>query len=108
MAKSNQAHENYMPTPDDRLLIEEFKQNPIGHHSPDLQRLLNRLRGAPMADKHCLIVVDPNRQWRLAKTTGIRGEPVKLLPQRFTNLVDAEWHVFKLRWKALTGETLVK
>lgn len=108
MAKSKQAHENYMPTPDDRLLIEEFKQNPIGHHSPDLQRLLNRLRGAPMADKHCLVVVDPNRQWRLAKTTGIRGEPVKLLPQRFTNLVDAEWHVFKLRWQALTGETLVK
>ena len=108
MAKSRKAHENYMPTPDDRLLIEEFKQNPIGHHSPDLQRLLNRLRGAPMADKHCLVVVDPNRQWRLAKTTGVRGEPIKLLPQRFTNLVDAEWHVFKLRWQALTGETLVK
>ncbi len=108
MAKSKQDRDNYMPTPDDRLLIEEFKQNPIGHHSPDLQRLLNRLRGAPMADKHCLVVVEPNRQWRLAKTTGIRGEPVKLLPQRFSNLSDAEWHVFKVRWKALTGETLTK
>ncbi len=108
MAKYKHAQENYFPTPDDRLLIEEFKQNPIGHHSPDLQRLLNRLRGAPMAGKHCLVVLDPNRQWQLAKTTGVRGEPIKLLPKRFANLVDAEWHVFKLRWKALTGETLVK
>jgi hypothetical protein len=106
MAKSNKAHEIFQPTPDDRLLIEEFKLNPIRHHSADLQRLLNRLRGAPMADKHCLIVVDPNREWQLARTTGIRGKPVKLLKQRFTNLVDAEWHVFKLRWKDLTGETL--
>ncbi len=108
MGKSSQADKSYRPTPDDRLLIEEFKRKPIGHHSPDLQRLLNQLRGAPMADKHCLVVIEPNREWQLAKTTGVRGEPVKLLSHRFTNLVDAEWHVFRLRWKSLTGETLAK
>jgi N,N-dimethylformamidase len=108
MVESSQVDGYYRPTPDDRLLIEEFKRNPIGHHSANLQCLLDQLRGAPMADKHCLVVIEPNREWQLAMTTGIRGKPVKLLKQRFTNLVDAEWHVFRLRWKSLTGETLAK
>lgn len=92
--------------PDDHALIDEFKQNPIGHHSPDLQRLLNRLRGAPMADKYCLVVVKPNREWQLAKTTGEPGQPVKLLSRRFSSMDEAEWYVFRQRWKAATGETL--
>lgn len=106
MAELNEAHENYRPHADDRRLIEEFKQNPIGHHSPDLQRLLNRMRGAPMADKYCLVVIKPNREWQLARTTGKAGEPVKLLSRRFTSQAEAEWYVFRQRWKALTGETL--
>ena len=106
MSDIHDATENYRPTADDRRLIEEFKRNPIGHHSPDLQRLLNRMRGAPMADKHCLVVARPNREWQLAKTTGARGQPLKLLEQRFKSMADAEWYVFRLRWKALTGETL--
>jgi hypothetical protein len=106
MADIHDATETYRPTADDRRLIEEFKRNPIGHHSPDLQRLLNRMRGAPMADKFCLVVIEPNREWQLAKTAGVRGKPLKLLEQRFTKMADAEWHVFRLRWKALTGETL--
>lgn len=91
---------------DDRELIEEFRANPIGHHSPALQKLLNRMRGAPMADKYCLLVVEPNREWQLAKTTGKRGAPVKPLARRFTSMAEAEWYVFRQRWKALTGETL--
>jgi hypothetical protein len=106
MAELNETHENYRPQADDRRLIEEFKHNPIGHHSPDLQRLLTRMRGAPMADKYCLVVIKPNREWQLARTTGKAGEPVKLLKQRFTSQAEAEWYVFRQRWKALTGETL--
>ena len=106
MVDIHDATENYRPTPDDRRLIEEFRKSPIGHHSPDLQRLLNRLRGAPMADKFCLVVVKPNREWQLAKTSGVRGQPIKKLEQRFTSMADAEWYVFRQRWKALTGETL--
>jgi hypothetical protein len=94
------------PPADDRSLIEEFKRNPIGHHSPELQCLLNRMRGAPMADKYCLVVIEPNREWQLAKTTGVRGKPLKLLDRRFTRVEDAEWYVFRQRWKAMTGETL--
>ena len=94
------------PVQENRALIDEFRSNPIGHHSPELQQLLNKLRGAPMKDKFCLVVTKPNREWQLAKTTGEAGKPVKLLNQKFTSLEDAEWYVFKKRWKAMTGETL--
>ena len=106
MVASHDATDNYRPTPDERRLIEEFKQKPIGHHSPALQRLLNRMRGAPMADKFCLVVITPNREWQLAKTTGVRGKPLKMLKQRFTSMAAAEWYVFCQRWQALTGEKL--
>ncbi|MBT6442183.1 MAG: ABC transporter permease [Alphaproteobacteria bacterium] len=101
-----EVEDNYRPKPDDRRLIEEFRKNPIGHHSPDLQRLLNRLRSGPMADKYCLVVIKPSREWQLAKTSGVPGKPLKMLSQRFTRMDDAEWYVFRQRWKALTGETL--
>ena len=106
MADIHESEEIYQPTPDDRRLIEEFRANPIGHHSPDLQRLLNRMRGAPMADKYCLVTIKPNREWQLAKTAGLRGKPLKMLDKRFTSMEDAEWYVFRARWKALTGETV--
>lgn len=94
------------PTADERALIEEFRRNPIGHHSPDLQVLLNKLRGATIVDKFCLVVTKPSREWQLAKTTGTPGKPLKMLSKKFTKLADAEWYVFKQRWKAMTGETL--
>jgi N,N-dimethylformamidase len=106
MADIHDATENYRPKADDRRLIEEFKRNPIGHHSPDLQRLLNRMRGAPMAGKFCLVVISPNREWQLAKTSGVPGKPLEMLEQRFTSMAEAEWYVFRQRWKALTGESL--
>lgn len=64
------------------------------------------MRGAPMENKYCLVVLKPNREWQLAKTTGVRGAPLKLLNHRFKSMAEAEWYVFRQRWKALTGETL--
>ncbi|MSO69458.1 MAG: ABC transporter permease [Alphaproteobacteria bacterium] len=90
----------------DRRVVAEFKKNPVGHHTPELQQVLNRFRGAPMADKYCLIIETPFKKWRLGQTTGDRAQPVKPLDKTFTSLEDAEWHVFKLRWKMHTGETL--
>ena len=95
-----------MPSEFERRAIEEFRKRPIGHHSPELQVILNELRGQPMEDKHCLICTKANREWQLAKTSGVRGKPVKLLSKKFTKLEDAEWYVFKQRWKQLRGETL--
>jgi hypothetical protein len=90
----------------DRKVIAEFKKTPVGHHTPALQRVLNRFRGAGMTDKYCLIMTKPYREWQLAMTTGDRAQPVKLLKEKFRRIEDAEWHVFKLRWKLYTGETL--
>jgi hypothetical protein len=95
-----------MPNEVESRAIAEFRKTPIGHHSTDLQVILNELRSLPMADKHCLVCTKPNREWQLAMTTGVRGKPVKMLAKKFTSLEDAEWHVFKLRWKRLRGETL--
>ena len=54
MAKTSAKHQTSAA---EYALIEEFKKNPIGHHSAELQVLLNKMRGAPMADKYCLVVV---------------------------------------------------
>ena len=35
----------YRIKPEDAQYIEEFRKNPIGHHSPGLQRILNLFRG---------------------------------------------------------------
>ena len=82
------------------------KANPIGHHSPDLQRVLNTLRGADVKGKHCLVCTKPGREWRLAQLSGVRGKPVKLLDKTFDNIDDAERYVFRLRWKQHTGKAL--
>jgi len=98
--------EKFISSPNDRELIAEFKRNPIGHHSPELQRLLNKFRGIPMKDKFCLLVIKPNRLWQLAKTSGVAGKQVVKLPKTFSSQSDAEWYIFRKRWKSLTGETL--
>ena len=38
----------YQIQPEDRMLVDEFRQNPYGRHSPGLLRILNRMRGAPL------------------------------------------------------------
>jgi hypothetical protein len=82
----------------------EFKNKPFGYHSPGLQRVLNAMRGGPKAGKYVLVVREPFRRWVLGRLPATRGVPVEILQgQEFTGLEDAEWAVFKLRWKAHTG-----
>jgi hypothetical protein len=42
----------------------------------------------------------------LARLTGVRGEPVPLLDEYFTDLLSAERAVFRLRWKEHMGQEL--
>ena len=46
-----------MPNEVESRAIEEFRETPIGHHSTELQVILNELRGQPMKDKYCLISI---------------------------------------------------
>ena len=97
----------YEITAADRQTVDEFRQQPFGPHSPDLQRVLNRMRGAPNAGKYCLICTKPFREWQLARLSGRRGVPATPIPgEIFTSLADAEWAVFRRRWRELTGEDL--
>jgi len=85
----------------------EFMASPVGLHSPGLQRVLNAMRGEPLAGKYVLVEIVPHRQWQLARLTGERGQPVPLLDTVFTDLLDAERAIFRLRWKEHVGEDLV-
>lgn len=90
-----------------RDLVEEFRRRPIGRHSPDLRLLLNRMRMSEGENAYILICTRPHREWLLARKTAWRGSPVTLVPGVvFHSPEQAEWEIFKLRWRDLTGESL--
>lgn len=101
MAKSQK------PNVPDPKVAQEFRDSPFGHHSPDLQRVLERFRGQEVAGKYVLICLEPHAKWMLGQLSGVRGQEIKTFEDAvFTSLEDAEWHVFRLRWKLHFGEDL--
>ena len=99
----------YRITDDDLRYAAEFKANPLGTPSPGLQRIMNLLRGGPKVGKYVLIVQEPFRRWVLGRMPAERGQPFEVLTDHeFTDLAQAEWTVFKLRWRAQTGDDLDK
>tara|TARA_B100001123_G_scaffold396281_1_gene478539 strand:- start:918 stop:1214 length:297 start_codon:yes stop_codon:yes gene_type:complete len=84
-------------------LTAEFEANPIGHHSPALRHLLQKLRSSPTKGKFVLVCTKPYREWVLATLTGSRKNPVKLNKRYvFNDLLEAERFVFRRRLKAFT------
>ncbi len=57
----------------DREWVDEFRKRPVGPHSPQLQRVLNTLRGGPLAGRYVLICTRPYREWVLARHPGGRS-----------------------------------
>lgn len=100
----------YRITDGDEAYAAEFKNNlETGKriHSPGLQRILNVMRGSPKEGKLVLIVKEPHRRWQLGEMPAGRGEPITVLPgYEFSDLKEAEWTVFQLRWQRLTGREL--
>ena len=97
----------YTITAADRQWIDEFRQRPIGPHSPQLVRVLNALRGGPTAGKYCLICTQPFAEWQLARMTGERGRRAEpIAGEIFHDLASAEWAVFRRRWREHTGEDI--
>ena len=88
-------------------LAAEYRANPRGRHSPDLQRVLNVMRGAQAAGKHILILDKKRNGYVIAQLGCERGAPVIRTDTRvFEKATDAEWEVFKLRWRQYTGQDL--
>jgi N,N-dimethylformamidase len=84
-----------------RDLVDEFMLRPSGPHTPDLFAVLMAMRSGPAHHKHFLYTVEPHESWELA----ILGDDVGYQPEHtglvFTDLEEAERHVFALRWEHL-------
>ena len=90
--------------PSRRDLIDEFRRNPGGPHSPELALLVNRLRVMPMAERHILVCTRRGREWMLARMPAQRGARVELCEDRvFHDYHEAVWEVFRRRYKTVTG-----
>ena len=88
-------------------LVEEFRNNPYGPYSPELNLVVNRLRVMPMADRHILVCTKNGCEWTLARMPSKRGAAVELFKDRiFTNYDEGIWEVFRMRWETVTGESL--
>ncbi|WP_158969300.1 hypothetical protein [Chachezhania sediminis] len=88
-------------------LAREFRAAPKGPHGPELRKLVHRFRWSGIGGRWCLITVEAGARWMLALLPDIRGEEIRTFPDTtFTSLEDAEWHVFRIRWKAHTGQDL--
>ena len=85
-------------------LAREYRENLYGVHGPELQAALDELRLVNPNGKMILVCTKPGREWTLAE---LRGDPLRAHLRDdmvFTSLEDAEWAVFKLRWRIVTGE----
>ena len=94
----------YLPGREDLPFAREFLASPAGPHSPGCQRVLNRLRTDTSRGKYVLVVAEPQRRWLLARSPCVRGAPVEIVPGvEFTDLLEAERAVFRLRWREIVG-----
>lgn len=97
----------YQIDPTDLKFAVEFMAEPIGYHSPGLQRVLNRMRGADWAFKYVLIVQERHGRWLLGKMPRARGSAIEIVDDvTYTNLLEAERDIFRRRWEDLTGQDL--
>src|SRR5262245_1134864 len=56
-------------------LIAEHQRDPRGHHSDVLRRVLDYFRRSSMLTPYVVICTQPFREWRIARLSGIRGQP---------------------------------
>jgi hypothetical protein len=91
----------------DRQYIEEFRKSPIGAHSAGLQRLLNMMRHDPTGYQIVLICKKPFAEWVLGTMPPNRDDPIVIEEGPvFTSREEAEWEVFRRRWRKHTGEDI--
>ena len=88
------------------LLAQEFRAQPRGRHSAELQRVLNRMRAEPFSGRYVLVQETKGLPYRLARLGAAPSEPISYTGDTFATLEDAEWAVFKLRWRRLFGSDL--
>ena len=77
-------------------LCNEFRESPIGPHSPDLQKLIKLLRWERIESRYLLVQPKRGQPWLLAHTTGPKAHPLEIFwNQEFTDLPSDYWALFK-------------
>lgn len=84
-------------------LAQEFRARPHGRHSADLQRVLNRMRSEPFGGRYILVQERKGQPYRLAQLGATPSDPINYTGDTFVTLAEAEWAVFKMRWRRLFG-----
>jgi len=98
------AREQILPRITDEV-IAEHKEQPIGRHSDDLQRVLHYFRRQPLAGKYVIVETERNEEWCLGKLSGERGEPPDIMRNTtFDSLGAAQHAVFTRRVEELRSE----
>jgi len=79
-------------------LIAEHQRDPRGHHSDTLERVLGYFRRSSKLTPYVVICTEPFREWRVARLSGVRGQPpVFVDEQRFNSEAKAIHAVFLRR-----------
>ena len=74
---------------------------PAPMDSPELARLLDRLRVVPQQDKHVIVETRPWEEYRIGILPGVRGKAVAITDEAYTTRGDAEHAIFLKRLDAL-------
>ena len=91
----------------DRGYIEEFRQLPIGAHSPGLQRVLNIMRMDVGGMQYVLVCRKPFAEFVIGHMPPDRNDPIEIEDGPvFTTREEAEWELFCRRWRQHTGESI--
>ncbi|MCB1738921.1 MAG: N,N-dimethylformamidase [Gammaproteobacteria bacterium] len=88
-------------------LAREFKRQPFGPHSQDLQKVLKIMRWDDARQRYISVQLRPGGSWYLARSSGGRGHPLEVyLQPEFSDQPSAQWAVFRMRWQMHTGQAL--
>lgn len=85
-----------------KKIIGEHKRDPLGHHSDSLKRVLNLIRRTAPSGKYLLVCIRPFKEWRIARTSGVRGQAPTFADDRSFNSETKAMHaVFLMRIEEL-------
>jgi hypothetical protein len=81
-------------------LMDEYKLNPIGKHSEQLDVVLNYLRRhhEQMEGKYVILCTEPHKEWHIGEHPGVRGKHPKIFwEESFDSREAAEYGLFLKR-----------
>ena len=88
-------------------LARQFRDNPLGPHGSELQKVLKLLRWDPIDDRIVAIQRQRGTPWQLARSTGPKGHPIEVFEgPGYATMAEAQWAIFRRRWERHTGQAL--